>query len=154
VLIEEPERDALRIARLRLRYRVIEPERPQVKRRFGVCYRDGTIHPPFMRRRVGRSALELVDTLCYELAHLRHFNHGKRFNPSTGASRACAGRDLSAAATNSGAIPVGATGAGPTWPPHVPPHSLGPEQLAPSSSGLDLMGASPRDAQPASACLS
>ena len=37
-------RDATLIAaRFGLRYRAIEPERPRVKRRYGVCYRDGTI---------------------------------------------------------------------------------------------------------------
>ena len=75
-------RDALRIARVfGLRYRVIEPERPQVKRRLGVCYRDGTIRIRLFHATTGRPLKysSLVDTLCHELAHLRHFNHGKRF---------------------------------------------------------------------------
>jgi predicted metal-dependent hydrolase len=82
MLIEELERDALRIARVfGLRYRVIEPERPQVKRRLGVCYRDGTIRIRLFHAATGRPLKysSLVDTLCHELAHLRHFNHGKRF---------------------------------------------------------------------------
>jgi len=82
MLIEELERDALRIARVfGLRFRVIEPERPQVKRRLGVCYRDGTIRIRLFHAATGRPLKysSLVDTLCHELAHLRHFNHGKRF---------------------------------------------------------------------------
>ena len=82
MLIEELERDAARIARMfGLRYRVIEPERPQVKRRLGVCYRDGTIRIRLLHAATGRPLKysSLVDTLCHELAHLRHFNHGKRF---------------------------------------------------------------------------
>jgi predicted metal-dependent hydrolase len=82
MLIEQLERDAARIARIfGLRYRVIEPERPQVKRRLGVCYRDGTIRIRLLHAATGRPLKysSLVDTLCHELAHLRHFNHGKRF---------------------------------------------------------------------------
>jgi predicted metal-dependent hydrolase len=82
MLIEELERDAARIARVfGLRYRVIEPERPQVKRRLGVCYRDGTIRIRLQHAATGRPLKysSLIDTLCHELAHLRHFNHGKRF---------------------------------------------------------------------------
>jgi hypothetical protein len=82
LLIEQLERDASRIARVfGLRYRTIEPERPQVKRRLGVCYRDGTIRIRLQHATTGRPLKysSLVDTLCHELAHLRHFNHGKRF---------------------------------------------------------------------------
>ncbi len=76
------ERDAQRIcARFRLRYRVLEPERANVKSRYGVCFSDGTI-----RIRLNHATTKqplkyssLVNTLCHELAHLRHFNHGPRF---------------------------------------------------------------------------
>lgn len=81
-LIERLERDAAQIARVfALRYRTIEPERPQVKRRLGVCYRDGTIRIRLFHATTGRPLKysSLVDTLCHELAHLRHFNHGRRF---------------------------------------------------------------------------
>lgn len=82
LLIERLESDAAQIARaFSLRYRAIEPERPQVKRRLGVCYRDGTIRIRLFHATTGRPLKysSLVDTLCHELAHLRHFNHGRRF---------------------------------------------------------------------------
>ena len=76
------ERDAQRIcAQFRLRYRVLEPERANVKRRYGVCFSDGTIRIRLFHVTT-RKALKyssLVNTLCHELAHLRHFNHGPRF---------------------------------------------------------------------------
>jgi predicted metal-dependent hydrolase len=75
-------RDALVIARrFDLRYRVIEAERPRVKRRYGVCYADGTIRIRLQHAATGRPLRysSLVSTLCHELAHLRHFNHGLRF---------------------------------------------------------------------------
>ncbi len=76
------ERDALRIcARFRLRYRVLEAERANVKRRYGVCFSDGTIRIRLRHATTGRPLKysSLVNTLCHELAHLRHFNHGPRF---------------------------------------------------------------------------
>ena len=75
-------RDAAVIAaRFGLRYRAIEPERPRVKRRYGVCYRDGTIRIRLAHVVTGKPLRysSLVATLCHELAHLRHFDHGPRF---------------------------------------------------------------------------
>ncbi|MEN8160718.1 MAG: M48 family metallopeptidase [Myxococcota bacterium] len=68
-------------ARFGLRYRVIEPERPRVKRRYGVCFSDGTIRIRLAHAKTGEPLRysSLVATLCHELAHLRHFNHGQRF---------------------------------------------------------------------------
>ena len=81
-LLGRLEVDALRIcARFRLRYRVLEAERANVKRRYGVCYSDGTIRIR-LRHATSGNALKyssLVNTLCHELAHLKHFNHGQRF---------------------------------------------------------------------------
>ena len=74
--------DALRIcARFRLRYRVLEAERANVKRRYGVCYSDGTIRIRLRHATSGKPLKysSLVNTLCHELAHLKHFNHGPRF---------------------------------------------------------------------------
>ena len=64
-----------------LRYRAILPESPRVKRRYGVCYVDGTIKIRLFHARTGRPLRysSLVDTLCHELAHLAHFHHGRRF---------------------------------------------------------------------------
>ena len=75
-------RDAVAIAeRFGLRYRVIEPEGPRVKRRYGVCFSDGTIRIRLAHAKTGAPLRysSLVATLCHELAHLRHFNHGLRF---------------------------------------------------------------------------
>ncbi|HEU4428417.1 MAG TPA: M48 family metallopeptidase [Myxococcota bacterium] len=68
-------------ARFGLRYRAIEAERPRVKRRYGVCYADGTIRIRLAHAASGKPLKysSLVNTLCHELAHLRHFNHGARF---------------------------------------------------------------------------
>lgn len=76
------ERDAALIAeRFGLRYRVIEPEPPRVRRRYGVCYRDGTIRIRLFHVVTGKPLRysSLVATLCHELAHLRHFDHSPRF---------------------------------------------------------------------------
>jgi predicted metal-dependent hydrolase len=75
-------RDAELLAlRFGLRYRAIEAERPNVKRRYGVCFSDGTIRIRLRHAVTGRPLRysSLVNTLCHELAHLRHFNHGLRF---------------------------------------------------------------------------
>jgi hypothetical protein len=81
-LMDRLNRDARRLAlAFALRYRAIEPERPHVRRRLGVCYADGTIRIRLFHAATGRPLKysSLVDTLCHELAHLRHFNHGRRF---------------------------------------------------------------------------
>ena len=80
-LIARLNRDAERIAaRFGLRYAAIEAERPRV-RRYGVCFSDGTIRIRLRHAATGRPLKysSLVNTLCHELAHLRHFNHGLRF---------------------------------------------------------------------------
>lgn len=76
------ERDAERIcARFRLRYRALEPERSNVRSRYGVCFSDGTIRIRLSHATTGRPLKysSLVNTLCHELAHLRHFHHGPSF---------------------------------------------------------------------------
>jgi predicted metal-dependent hydrolase len=81
-LIARLERDAAVIAtRFGLRYRVIEAESPRVKRRYGVCFRDGTIRIRLAHVVTGEPLRysSLVATLCHELAHLRHFDHSPRF---------------------------------------------------------------------------
>ena len=74
--------DAERIAlRFQLRFQSIEAERPQVKRRYGICYSDGSIRIRLRHASTGRPLRysSLANTLCHELAHLRHMNHGPRF---------------------------------------------------------------------------
>jgi predicted metal-dependent hydrolase len=81
-LMQRLNADALRIARrFGLRYKEIAAERAGVKRRYGVCYADGSIRIRLRHSSTGRSLKysSLVNTLCHELAHLRHFNHGLRF---------------------------------------------------------------------------
>jgi len=81
-LIERLNRDAEHIAgRFELRYRAIQAERSGVTSRYGVCYSDGVIRIRLRHATSGRPLKysSLVNTLCHELAHLRHFNHGPRF---------------------------------------------------------------------------
>jgi len=76
------QRDAGRIAlQFGLTYQEIAPERPNVKRRYGVCYADGRIAVRLIHAKTGKPLKysSLVNTVCHELAHLRHFNHGPRF---------------------------------------------------------------------------
>ena len=81
-LIERLRRDAARIAgHFGLKFRCIEAERANVKRRYGICYSDGTIRIRLRHVTTGMPLRysSLVNTLCHELAHLRHFDHSARF---------------------------------------------------------------------------
>ena len=80
--MESLNRDAERIAvRFGLRYKSLEAERANVVSRYGVCYSDGAIRIRLRHATSGRPLKysSLVSTLCHELAHLRHFDHGLRF---------------------------------------------------------------------------
>ena len=80
--MERLSRDArILAARFDLELQAFEAERPQVRRRYGICYSDGSIRVRLRHAKTGRllKYSSLVDTLCHELAHLRHFNHGVRF---------------------------------------------------------------------------
>jgi len=59
----------------------IEPERDGIVAHYGICYEDGRIRIRLRHATTGRLLKEssLVDTLCHELAHLRHFDHSPRF---------------------------------------------------------------------------
>ena len=52
-----------------------------MKRRYGVCFSDGEIRIRLRHVRTGEPLKysSLVNTLCHELAHLRHFHHGETF---------------------------------------------------------------------------
>ncbi len=82
-LIERLRVDADRIcASFGLLYAAIDAERANVKRRYGICYADGSIKIRLRHVKTG-DALKyssLVSTLCHELAHLRHFDHSPRFH--------------------------------------------------------------------------
>ncbi len=81
-MVERLRRDArLLAAYFRLELCSIEPERAQVKARYGVCYSDGSIRIRLHHATTGRllKYSGMVDTLCHELAHLRYFDHGMRF---------------------------------------------------------------------------
>jgi len=59
----------------------VDAESPRVRRRYGICYADGRIRIRLHQLR-STDLLKysvMVDTLCHELAHLRHLNHGARF---------------------------------------------------------------------------
>ena len=76
------ETDARTIAeQFGLQYRRIEPEREGVRRHYGITYSDGTIRIRLRHASTGRPLKysSLINTVCHELAHLRHFNHGERF---------------------------------------------------------------------------
>ena len=81
-LMRRLRQDADRVCdRFGLRYTALEAERGNVKRRYGICYADGTIKIRLRHAASGRPLKysSLVNTLCHELAHLRHFNHGPQF---------------------------------------------------------------------------
>jgi len=82
ILLRSLVSDAERIARyFGLRYKSIGAERANVRSRYGVCFADGSIRIRLRHAVTGRPLKysSLVNTLCHELAHLRHFNHGPRF---------------------------------------------------------------------------
>lgn len=64
-----------------LRYATIEAEVEGVVQHYGICYADGRIRIRLRHATTGRLLKEssLVDTLCHELAHLKHFDHSVRF---------------------------------------------------------------------------
>ncbi len=67
--------------RFKLGYRTIDAETEGVTEHYGICYDDGEIRIRLRHARTGRLLKEssLVDTLCHELAHLRHLDHSERF---------------------------------------------------------------------------
>jgi len=87
-LVGRLNRDAAVIAaRFKLRYRSIEADAAKVRGRYGICYSDGTIRIRLRHATTGKPLKysSLVSTLCHELAHLRHFDHGYGFQSFYGA---------------------------------------------------------------------
>jgi predicted metal-dependent hydrolase len=75
-------KDAEHVAtRFGLRYRRIVAERGAVTEHYGICYANGEIRIRLRHATTGRLLRysSLIDTLCHELAHLRHFDHSERF---------------------------------------------------------------------------
>jgi hypothetical protein len=64
-----------------LRYSSVDAEAEGVVQHYGICYADGRIRIRLRHATTGRLLKEssLVDTLCHELAHLKHFDHSVRF---------------------------------------------------------------------------
>jgi hypothetical protein len=64
-----------------LRFTSVDAEADGVVRHYGICYADGRIRIRLRHATTGRLLKEssLVDTLCHELAHLKHFDHSLRF---------------------------------------------------------------------------
>lgn len=64
-----------------LDFKMIRAERANVKNRYGACTSDGVITIRLWNIKTNRPLRysSLIDTLCHELAHLRHFNHGPAF---------------------------------------------------------------------------
>jgi predicted metal-dependent hydrolase len=81
-VMERLRRDARQIAaNFGLSYRELRAEKPGVNHYYGVCYRNGCIHIRLRHATTGRLLRysSLIDTVCHELAHLRHFDHSERF---------------------------------------------------------------------------
>lgn len=80
--IERLRRHAAVLARaFDLPLRSVDAESLRVRRRYGICYADGRIRIRLHQLRAAEllKYSVMVDTLCHELAHLRHLNHGQRF---------------------------------------------------------------------------
>ena len=81
-ILQRLQADAARIAaHFDLEYKSIQAEHPRVRARYGVCYDDGLIKIRLnhVRTKEPLRYSSLIDTLCHELAHLKHFNHGPQF---------------------------------------------------------------------------
>jgi hypothetical protein len=81
-LLRRLDLDARQIThRFGLRYKSLDAERANVTSRYGVCFADGAIRIRLRHAVTGQPLKysSLVNTLCHELAHLRHFDHGPRF---------------------------------------------------------------------------
>ncbi len=81
-LLAKIRKDARRISRaFKLKYLEITTELPDARDRFGSCDEDKVIRIRLTKLRDGKfmKYWNLVNTLCHEMAHLRHMDHGKDF---------------------------------------------------------------------------
>lgn len=81
-LVERLRADAARVAgQFKLPPYELDADRPEAHDRYGVCYADGRIRVRLVHARTGRPLRysALIDTVVHELAHLRHLNHGPRW---------------------------------------------------------------------------
>jgi predicted metal-dependent hydrolase len=81
-LLSKIRKDARRIAkRFKLRYLALEPEPKRIRSRYGSCDHKKVIRIRLHTARDGRFLQypNLIHTLCHELAHLRHMDHGRNF---------------------------------------------------------------------------
>jgi hypothetical protein len=81
-LVERLRADAARVAEhFDLPPYELDADRPDAHDRYGVCFDDGRIRVRLIHARTGRPLRysALIDTVVHELAHLRHMNHGPRW---------------------------------------------------------------------------
>jgi len=81
-LVDRLRADATRVAEhFKLRSFELDADRPDAHDRYGLCHDDGRIRVRLVHARTGRPLRysALIDTLVHELAHLRHMNHGPRW---------------------------------------------------------------------------
>jgi hypothetical protein len=81
-LVERLRADAARVAeQFKLPPYELDADRPDAHDRYGVCFDDGRIRVRLIHARSGRPLRysALIDTVVHELAHLRHMNHGPRW---------------------------------------------------------------------------
>jgi hypothetical protein len=74
--------DAARVARhFGLPPFELDADRPDSRDRYGICFDDGRIRVRLVDVRTGRVLRysALIDTVVHELAHLRHMDHGPRW---------------------------------------------------------------------------
>ena len=81
-LVERLRADAARVAgQFKLPPYELDADRPDAHDRYGLCFADGRIRVRLIHARTGRPLRysALLDTVVHELAHLRHMNHGPRW---------------------------------------------------------------------------
>src|SRR6185369_16741161 len=81
-LVERLRADAARVAeQFHLPAFELDADRPDARDRYGVCFDDGRIRVRLVHARSGRALRysAMIDTVVHELAHLRHMNHGPRW---------------------------------------------------------------------------